>query len=177
MDLSITDLWVVPPRSSCLCALSLGEVPTSPGYILCVSPEMSGWGHELLLHLHKYGRETYKLVHSQYGYFIWEWRFHSITAAMGFPLREKIKDGYPIIMKFIFSVRMDFQFLLRMALTFWKGTSHEYLKVTWRSNFRSQSPEGQLKFKVIPKANSTVTRRSAKSQGQILRSRSLEGQL
>ena len=38
-------------------------------------------------------------VHSQYWYFIWEWRFHSIIAAMGFPLRDKITGGYPIIMK------------------------------------------------------------------------------
>ncbi len=37
-------------------------------------------------------------MHSQYWYFIWEWRFHSINAAMGFPLRDKITDGYPIIM-------------------------------------------------------------------------------
>ncbi len=34
--------------------------------------------------------------HSQYWYFILEWRFHSITAAMGFPLRDKITGGYPI---------------------------------------------------------------------------------
>ena len=27
-------------------------------------------------------------LHSQYWYFIWEWRFHSITAAIGFPYRE-----------------------------------------------------------------------------------------
>ncbi len=40
-----------------------------------------------------------RVVHSQYWYFIWEWRFHSITAAMGFPFRDKITGGYPIIMK------------------------------------------------------------------------------
>ena len=40
------------------------------------------------------------VIHSQYWYFIWEWRFHSRTAAMGFPLRDKITDGYPIKMKF-----------------------------------------------------------------------------
>ncbi len=56
--------------------------------------------------------------HSQYWYFIWEWRFHSITAAMGFPLRDRITGGYPIIMKFTFSVRVDFTFLLRMTFTF-----------------------------------------------------------
>ena len=32
----------------------------------------------------------------QYWYYIWEWRFHSITAAMDFPLRGKITGGYPI---------------------------------------------------------------------------------
>ncbi len=42
-----------------------------------------------------------KILHSQYCYFIWEWRFHSITAAMGFPLRDKITGGYPIKMKYI----------------------------------------------------------------------------
>ncbi len=41
-------------------------------------------------------------IHSQYWYFIWEWKFHSITAAMGFPSRDKITGGYPIIMKFTF---------------------------------------------------------------------------
>ncbi len=48
-------------------------------------------------------------LHSQYWYFIREWKFHSITAAMGFQLRDKILCGYPIIMKFTFFVRMDFQ--------------------------------------------------------------------
>ena len=43
-----------------------------------------------------------ELPHSQYWYFIWEWTFHSITAEMGFPLRDKITGGYPIIMKFTF---------------------------------------------------------------------------
>ncbi len=41
-----------------------------------------------------------RMLHSRYWYFIWEWRFHSITAATGFPLRDKITGGYPIIMKF-----------------------------------------------------------------------------
>ncbi len=68
-------------------------------------------------------------VHSQYWYFIWEWRFHSRTAAMGFPFRDKITGGYPIKMKFTFSVRVDFKytfqtrskshiFSLRMELPF-----------------------------------------------------------
>ncbi len=51
--------------------------------------------------------------------------------------------------------------------------SQGHLKV----KFRSRSLEGQLKFKVIWKANSKVTRKSAKGQGQISRSRSPEGQL
>ncbi len=33
-------------------------------------------------------------VHSQYWYSIWEWIYHSITAAMGFPLRDKTTGGY-----------------------------------------------------------------------------------
>ncbi len=49
----------------------------------------------------------YTNVHSQYWYFIWELRYHSITAAMDFPLRDKITDGYPIIKKLI---RMDHYF-------------------------------------------------------------------
>ncbi len=39
------------------------------------------------------------LPHSQYWYFIWEWRFHSITSVMRFPLQDKIMGGYPIKMK------------------------------------------------------------------------------
>ncbi len=53
---------------------------------------------------------TWVSLHSQYWYSIWEWRFHSKTAAMGFPLRDKITGGYPIKMKFTFFVRVDFQF-------------------------------------------------------------------
>ena len=52
----------------------------------------------------------YQHLHSQYWYFIWEWRIHSVTAAMGFPLQDKIMGGYPIIMKFTYFVRVNFQF-------------------------------------------------------------------
>ena len=34
--------------------------------------------------------ESAELTHSQYWYFIWEWRFHSIIAAMAYPLQGKI---------------------------------------------------------------------------------------
>ena len=61
-------------------------------------------------------------------------------------------------------------------LPFKRVKGQGYLKVICRSNFRSRSLEGQLKFKVIQKANSKVTQRSARGQGQISRSRSLEGQ-
>ncbi len=56
-------------------------------------------------------RHLWSWLHSQYWYFIWEWRFHSITAAMGFLLRDKITAGYPIKMKsHIFSLRMELPF-------------------------------------------------------------------
>ncbi len=42
-----------------------------------------------------------KPLHSQYWDFIWEWRFHSRTAAMGFPLRDEITDGYKETIAFI----------------------------------------------------------------------------
>ena len=48
-------------------------------------------------------------------------------------------------------------------------------QVIWRSNFRSRSLVGQLKVKGIWKGNSKVTWISAKGQGRISRSMSLEG--
>ncbi len=53
---------------------------------------------------------------------------------MSFPLQDKITGGYPIKMKSTFFVRVDFQFLLRMAFTFKKGK-------------RSRLSQGHLKVK------------------------------
>ncbi len=48
---------------------------------------------------------------------------------MGFPLRDKITGGYPIIMKFTFFVRVDFQFLLRIH--FRQEANHIYSHSEW----------------------------------------------
>ena len=40
-----------------------------------------------------------KVVHSQYGYFIWKWKFHSEVAARGFPFSDRIWCRYSIKMK------------------------------------------------------------------------------
>ena len=93
--------------------------------------------------------ELISLYHSQYWYFIWEWRFHSIIAAMGFPLRDKITGGYPIKMKFTFFVRVDFQF-----------QGHLKVKVTWRSAQIQGHLKGQLKVKVKSQGHLKVYSRS-----------------
>ncbi len=140
------------------------------------------------------------ITHSQYWNFIWEWRFHSRTAAMDFPLRDKIMGGYPIKMKFTFPVRMAFQFLLRMTFNFKKdkrsrlyqgqilGQGQVKVSSSSRSpqgqisrslegqlkvkvNFQGQ---GQLKVKVVQRSNFKVKVISRSFQGQ--RSRSSEGQ-
>ena len=59
------------------------------------------------------------MLHSQYWNFIWEWRIHSRTAAMGFPLRDEIMGGYPRRIENTFQTRSKSHiFSFRMELPF-----------------------------------------------------------
>ncbi len=98
------------------CLPRISNRTNSPGLALLYR---QNFGRVQLLILIDYWDTNWYWLHSQYGYFIWKWKFHSEVAARGFPFSDRIWcNAFQTRSKLdLFSLRMEmpFRFILNFS--------------------------------------------------------------